>query len=63
MVLAVEGLEKVGEFRKNQGRLPLREIPGTRFLVHGKGKEGFRECKQFQKQLGDVMDALETLHP
>ena len=63
LVVTKEELKEVNEFREQRGRRPLKESPGTRFLVHGKNKEGFWGYEQFEKQVVDVLDVLEVLYP
>ena len=63
VVISAEELVTVNSLRRGEGRLDLETTPGTRFLVHGKNKEGYWGYVQFEEQVVDVMDVLEALYP
>ena len=61
--LSVEELARVNDTRRGKGRPPLKESPGTRFLVPGKNKEGYWTYDDFERQTIDIMDCLEEVEP
>ena len=63
IALSADDLVTVNELRRLKERPGLKESPGTRFLAHGKNKEGFGGYAQFEEQVVDVMDVLEALYP
>ena len=63
IALSADDLVTVNELRRLEKRPDLKESPGTRFLVHGKNKEGYWGYAQFEEQVVDVMDVLEALYP
>ena len=56
-------LKRVNDFRKKRGRAELDMSPGVRFLNYGKGRDGYWDYDHFARQVGDLMDAMEVLHP
>ena len=56
-------LKRVNDFRKKRGRAELDTSPGVRFLNYGKGRDGYWDYDHFARQVGDLMDAMEVLHP
>lgn len=61
--MTADELARVNEFRKVRGRATLDSSPGVRFLNYGKNKEGYWDYDMFAKQVVDLMDCIEVLHP
>ena len=61
--LSVEELERVNSFREREGRTPLEESPGLRFLLPGKNRDGYWGYADFEQQTIDIMDCLEVIEP
>lgn len=63
LTLSEDELARVNAFRETKGRPPLKETPGTRFLLPGKNREGYWGFADFEEQTIDVMDCLEVIEP
>lgn len=61
--LSEEELARVNLFRQGEGRPPLKETPGLRFLLHGKNREGYWGFADFEQQAIDIMDFIEQIEP
>ena len=54
--LSADELAKVNFFRQQEGRSPLKETPGLRFLLPGKNGKGYWGFADFEQQAIDTMD-------
>ncbi|CAM9642953.1 unnamed protein product, partial [Sphacelaria rigidula] len=61
--LSADELARVNERRQREGRTPLDESPGLRFLLPGNNREGYWGFAEFEQQTIDVMDCLEEIEP
>lgn len=59
--LSEEDVLRVIEFRKREGRPPLKVTPGVHFLLRGKEWDVFWGFEQFEEQTADLMGCLEVL--
>ena len=59
--LAADELARVNDRRQLEGRKPLEETPGLRFLLPSKNREGYWGFADSEQQTIDITDCLEEI--